>query len=185
MTALHLPDADPAHLRPWTDSETDVAAILEAFDSDDMAGQSGEPIGTSEAARRWVSPWLDPLATARRRLRDRYRWPGRRQRDGHRDRQAARHRLGVVLGHPARARAWPGLSGDRGAGRPLFPRIGAIPAGTGPSGQQSRVGTGRSESGIHPRGHQNAPSCGTWMSTGGLSASTYRPTRGCAMILRP
>ncbi|GAA1497002.1 GNAT family N-acetyltransferase [Paeniglutamicibacter kerguelensis] len=63
MTALHLPDADPAYLRPWTDSETDVEAILAAFDSEDMAGQAGEPVGTIEAALRWVSPWLDPLAT--------------------------------------------------------------------------------------------------------------------------
>lgn len=48
------------YLRPWSDSVTDIAAILDAFDSDDMAAQSGEPIGTEAAARRWVAQWIDP-----------------------------------------------------------------------------------------------------------------------------
>ena len=48
------------YLRPWTDSASDMAAILDAFDNDDMAAQSGEPIGTEAAARRWVAQWIDP-----------------------------------------------------------------------------------------------------------------------------
>ena len=49
-----------ARLRPWTDSEEDIAAILEAFDSDDMAAQAGEPMNSEAAARRWVAQWIDP-----------------------------------------------------------------------------------------------------------------------------
>lgn len=48
-----------AILRPWTDSDADLAAVLEAFDSDDMAGQSSEPINSEEAARRWLKYWVD------------------------------------------------------------------------------------------------------------------------------
>lgn len=50
-----------ALLRPWTDNADDVEAVLEAFNSDDMAGQSGEPINSAEAARRWVTYWVDKL----------------------------------------------------------------------------------------------------------------------------
>lgn len=50
---------ETATLRPWTDSTADIASILEAFDTDDMAGQAGEPINGVEAARRWVAPWLE------------------------------------------------------------------------------------------------------------------------------
>lgn len=50
---------ETATLRPWTDSTADIASILEAFDTDDMAGQAGEPVNGVEAARRWVSPWLE------------------------------------------------------------------------------------------------------------------------------
>ena len=46
-------------LRPWTDSEEDIAAILDAFDSDDMAAQAGEPVNSEAAARRWLAQWLD------------------------------------------------------------------------------------------------------------------------------
>lgn len=50
--------SDRARLRPWTESEQDVAAVLEAFDIDDMAGQSGEPINSELAARRWLDFWV-------------------------------------------------------------------------------------------------------------------------------
>ncbi|GAA1869834.1 hypothetical protein GCM10009715_16080 [Paeniglutamicibacter psychrophenolicus] len=57
----HRPDPrSAACLRPWTDSVNDIAAILDAFDSDDMAAQAGEPISTEAAARRWVAQWIDP-----------------------------------------------------------------------------------------------------------------------------
>ncbi|RAX50411.1 GNAT family N-acetyltransferase [Arthrobacter sp. AQ5-05] len=46
-------------LRPWTDSGQDIAAILDAFDSDDMAAQAGEPINSDAAAGRWLAQWLE------------------------------------------------------------------------------------------------------------------------------
>lgn len=46
-------------LRPWTFSAGDVESILRAFDVDDMAAQSGEPVSTEAAARRWLEPWVD------------------------------------------------------------------------------------------------------------------------------
>lgn len=45
-------------LRPWTDSADDLAAVLKAFDAEDMAGQAGEPVNTLAAAQRWLDPWL-------------------------------------------------------------------------------------------------------------------------------
>lgn len=48
-----------ALLRSWTGNAEDIEAVLEAFDVDDMAGQSGEPINSAEAARRWVTYWVD------------------------------------------------------------------------------------------------------------------------------
>ena len=39
-------------LRPWRD--TDLEAVLVAFESTDMAGQAAEPITTVHAARRWL-----------------------------------------------------------------------------------------------------------------------------------
>jgi ribosomal-protein-alanine N-acetyltransferase len=57
----HNPDPGlPACLRRWTDSAEDVESILAAFVADDMAGQSGEPVNSEAAARRWVAPWIDP-----------------------------------------------------------------------------------------------------------------------------
>lgn len=58
MTSGNLP-LNTAILRPWTDSAGDLAAVLEAFESDDMAGQSGEPINSEEAAGRWLTYWID------------------------------------------------------------------------------------------------------------------------------
>lgn len=37
----------------------DIAGVLDAFDSDDMAAQSAEPVGTEAATRRWVGQWTD------------------------------------------------------------------------------------------------------------------------------
>ncbi|MFJ6417668.1 GNAT family N-acetyltransferase [Paeniglutamicibacter sp. NPDC091659] len=58
MTPPHLSGSELAHLRPWTESAPDVAAVLEAFDTDDMAGQSGEPVNSEAAARRWLDAWV-------------------------------------------------------------------------------------------------------------------------------
>lgn len=55
----HSLSAPATCLRPWTDSATDIEAILCAFDVDDMAAQAGEPITTQAAARRWLEPLLD------------------------------------------------------------------------------------------------------------------------------
>ncbi|MBV1779811.1 GNAT family N-acetyltransferase [Paeniglutamicibacter sp. ABSL32-1] len=52
--------ASGPYLRPWTDSAADIESILAAFAADDMAGQSGEPVNSEAAARRWVAPWIDP-----------------------------------------------------------------------------------------------------------------------------
>ncbi|WP_411731615.1 GNAT family N-acetyltransferase [Paeniglutamicibacter sp.] len=55
------PASQPAgRLRPWTDSADDIESILLAFGADDMAAQSGEPVNSEAAARRWVAPWIDP-----------------------------------------------------------------------------------------------------------------------------
>lgn len=56
MTRADTPSAQ-ARLRPWAPSAQDIAAVLEAFDTDDMAGQSGEPVNTEVAARRWLEAW--------------------------------------------------------------------------------------------------------------------------------
>ena len=48
-----------AFLRPWTDAEEDLESIVAAFGVDDMAAQSGEPVNSAAAARRWVAPWID------------------------------------------------------------------------------------------------------------------------------
>lgn len=58
-----MTSAGRACLRRWTDSVPDLAAILAAFDAEDMAGQAGEPINSDAAARRWVEPWLNRCAT--------------------------------------------------------------------------------------------------------------------------
>lgn len=57
MTENNIPST--ALLRPWTECTEDIEAVLEAFDVDDMAGQSGEPINSAEAARRWLRYWVD------------------------------------------------------------------------------------------------------------------------------
>ncbi|MFF5791748.1 GNAT family N-acetyltransferase [Paeniglutamicibacter sp. NPDC012692] len=59
MNSQHLRPTELAWLRPWTDSMRDVAAVLAAFDHDDMAGQAGEPINSELAARRWLDAWAD------------------------------------------------------------------------------------------------------------------------------
>ncbi|MGL3806887.1 GNAT family N-acetyltransferase [Paeniglutamicibacter sp. R2-26] len=53
----HEAPSGRARLRHWSVSEPDVAAVLEAFDTDDMAGQSGESVNTEAAARRWLEAW--------------------------------------------------------------------------------------------------------------------------------
>lgn len=49
-----------ARLRPWTDSDADIDAVITAFEADDMAAQAAEPINGENAARRWLAPWLEP-----------------------------------------------------------------------------------------------------------------------------
>ncbi|MET0979291.1 MAG: GNAT family N-acetyltransferase [Paeniglutamicibacter terrestris] len=52
--------ATGARLRPWTDSDADIDAVITAFEADDMAAQAAEPINGENAARRWLAPWLEP-----------------------------------------------------------------------------------------------------------------------------
>ncbi|WP_312895699.1 GNAT family N-acetyltransferase [Nonomuraea dietziae] len=132
-------------LREWTAGDAD--RVLEAFKSEDMRAQSGEPIRTLDDAVRWIEGWkdrghafaveLDGLVVGNVAVTGI---------DRHGNGWVSYWTTAQARGRGVAARA----AGP--AGRVGLRRAGALPAGARPPHQQPRLLQGRGQSGVRGRG---------------------------------